>query len=101
MPNNAERMMKRCSISSFVILAAGLFAFIQTVSLLPPILLASVGWALSGPMKDSVLNISEVLTGYRERLQKPLIKMERQEGCESPNHRRRKDLKTQNLCVPV
>ncbi len=107
------------SISCFVVLGAGLFAFIQTFSLLSPILLsfllvllialavnplisrmraltggrmiptglvalalvagiALVGWALFGPMKDSVLNISEALPGYWERLQKPLIKMERQ-----------------------
>lgn len=119
MPNNPAPKMKPRSISSYVILGAGLFAFIQTFSLLSPILLsfllvllialainplisrmrnltggrkiptglvaltlvagiALVGWALFGPMKDSVLNISEALPGYWERLQKPLIKMERQ-----------------------
>ena len=119
MPNNPEQKMKRHSISCSVILGAGLFAFIQTFSLLSPILLSFllvlliaiavnplisrmraltggrkiptglvalalvagiglVGWALFGPMKDSVLNISEALPGYWERLQKPLIKMERQ-----------------------
>lgn len=119
MPNTPEAKMTPRSISCFVVLGAGLFAFIQTFSLLSPILLsfllvllialavnplisrmraltggrmiptglvalalvagiALVGWALFGPMKDSVLNISEALPGYWERLQKPLIKMERQ-----------------------
>ncbi len=111
--------MKPRPISRYVVLGAVLFAFIQTFSLLSPILLsfllvllialainplisrmraltggrqistglvalvlvatiALVGWALFGPMKDSVINISEALPGYWERLQKPLIKMERQ-----------------------
>ncbi len=119
MPNTPEAKMTPRSISFYVILGAGLFAFIQTFSLLSPILLSFllvlllslavnpiisrmraltggrkiptglvvmalvtgivlVGWALFGPMKDSVLNISEALPGYWERLQKPLIKMERQ-----------------------
>ena len=34
------------------------------------------GWAFYTPLKDSVTNLSEVLPGYWERLQKPLIKME-------------------------
>lgn len=37
-----------------------------------------VGWALFGPMKASVVNISEAVPGYWERLQKPLIKMEQE-----------------------
>lgn len=102
-----------------VVLAAALFAFIQTFSLLSPILLSLLlillislavnplisrmrawaggrrgatglvvvtlvavigltGWALFGPMKDSVLQLSEKLPAYWERLQKPLIKMEQQ-----------------------
>lgn len=40
--------------------------------------IALLGWALFGPMKASVLNISEAIPGYWERLQKPLIKMEQQ-----------------------
>lgn len=36
------------------------------------------GWALLGPMKTSILNISKTLPGYWERLQKPLIKFEQQ-----------------------
>lgn len=36
------------------------------------------GWALFGPMKTSILNISVSLPGYWERLQKPLIKIEQQ-----------------------
>jgi predicted PurR-regulated permease PerM len=40
--------------------------------------LVLAGWALFGPMKDSVLTISEALPDYWERLQKPLIKMEQQ-----------------------
>jgi predicted PurR-regulated permease PerM len=39
---------------------------------------ALVGWSLFGPMKDSVIKISEAVPGYWERLQKPLIKMEQQ-----------------------
>jgi predicted PurR-regulated permease PerM len=41
-------------------------------------LLALLGWALFGPMKASVINISEAVPGYWERLQKPLIKMEQE-----------------------
>ncbi len=37
---------------------------------------ALLGWALVGPMKVSIMNISEAVPGYWERLQKPLIKME-------------------------
>jgi predicted PurR-regulated permease PerM len=111
--------MKPRPISCYVILGAGLFAFIQTFSLLSPILfsfllvllialainplisrmraltggrkistglvtlalivgIGLMGWALFVPMKDSVINISEALPGYWERLQKPLIKIERQ-----------------------
>ncbi len=36
------------------------------------------GWAFFNPLRDSVANLSEVLPGYWERLQKPLIKMEQQ-----------------------
>jgi predicted PurR-regulated permease PerM len=35
-----------------------------------------LGWALFGPMKTSIVNFSESLPDYWERLQKPLIKME-------------------------
>lgn len=107
------------SIASYVILAGALLAFIQTFSLLSPILLsfllvllislalnpvisrmraltggrklptglitagliagiALLGWALFGPMKSSIIDISEAVPGYWERLQKPLIKMEQQ-----------------------
>ncbi len=119
MSNNSEPEVKSRSISFYVILGAGLFAFIQTFSLLSPILLSFLlvlllslainpmisrmraltggrkiptglvavalvagivlmGWALFGPMKDSVVTISESLPDYWERLQKPLIKMEQQ-----------------------
>jgi len=37
-----------------------------------------LGWALFGPMKSSILSISEAVPGYWERLQKPLIKIEQQ-----------------------
>ena len=40
--------------------------------------LALLGWAVFGPMKTSVISISEALPDYWERLQKPLIKMEQQ-----------------------
>lgn len=106
-------------ISFYVILGAVLFTFIQTFSLLSPILLsfllvllislavnpvisrvraltggrkiptglvvaglaavmALVGWSIFGPMKNSVIKISDAVPGYWERLQKPLIKMEQQ-----------------------
>jgi predicted PurR-regulated permease PerM len=39
---------------------------------------ALMGWSLFGPMKDSVIKISDAVPGYWERLQKPLIKMEQQ-----------------------
>ncbi len=105
------------SIGFYIILAAGLLAFIRAFSLLSPILLsfllvllvtlalnpvisrirsltggrkiptglvtvglitgvALLGWALFGPMKTSIMSISEAVPGYWERLQKPLIKME-------------------------
>lgn len=38
----------------------------------------STGWAFFGPMKTSVTKFSEQLPGYWERLQKPLIRMEKQ-----------------------
>jgi len=107
------------SISFYVILAAALFAFIQTFSLLAPILLSFLlillitlavnpviskmrgltggrkiataliaagfisvvvltGMAFIGPVKSSFTSISERLPGYWERLQKPMIKMEKQ-----------------------
>jgi predicted PurR-regulated permease PerM len=40
--------------------------------------MALMGWSLFGPMKDSVIKISDAVPGYWERLQKPLIKMEQQ-----------------------
>lgn len=40
--------------------------------------MALVGWSLFGPMKESVIKISDAVPGYWERLQKPLIKMEQQ-----------------------
>ncbi len=45
------------------------------------------GWAFFNPLKDSVNNLSEVLPGYWERLQKPLIKMEQ--------HAKRSEVKLQ------
>jgi predicted PurR-regulated permease PerM len=44
------------------------------------VLIALTGWAFFGPMKDAVTKLSERLPTYRERLQKPLIKMEQQAG---------------------
>jgi predicted PurR-regulated permease PerM len=41
-------------------------------------IMALVGWSLFGPMKESVIKISDAVPGYWERLQKPLIKMEQQ-----------------------
>jgi predicted PurR-regulated permease PerM len=102
-----------------VILGAVLFAFIQSFSMLSPILLSLLlillislavnplilrmrvlrggrksatglivaalvvvivltGWAFFGPMKDSVIRLSEQVPAYWERLQKPLIKIEQQ-----------------------
>lgn len=40
--------------------------------------IALTGWAFFGPMKASVTKFSEQLPGYWERLQKPLIRMEKQ-----------------------
>lgn len=45
------------------------------------------GWAFFHPLRDSVNNLSEVLPGYWERLQKPLIKMEQ--------HAKRSEVKLQ------
>jgi predicted PurR-regulated permease PerM len=107
------------SIAFYVFLGAALFAFIQSFSLLSPILLSFLlvilisvsinpliswirsltggrklaaglfivgfvtvlvltGWAFFGPMKDTVVNLTEQLPEYWERLQKPLIRMEQQ-----------------------
>jgi predicted PurR-regulated permease PerM len=117
MPNNHKPEVRPASVYSYLILGAGLFAFIQTFSLLSPILLslllillislafnpvisrmraftggrkgatglivaalvvviALMGWAFFGPMKESVTKLSEQLPAYWERMQKPLIKME-------------------------
>ena len=119
MPNNPKPEVKPRSVSFHVLLAAACFVFIQTFSLLAPILLSLLltllislavnpvisrmrawtggrkgatglvaaalvvvlgltGWAFFGPMKASVSKFSEQLPGYWERLQKPLIKMEKQ-----------------------
>ena len=45
------------------------------------------GWAFYNPLRDSINNLSEVLPGYWERLQKPLIKMEQ--------HAKRSEVKLQ------
>ena len=42
------------------------------------VVLGLTGWAFFGPMKASVTKFSEQLPGYWERLQKPLIRMEKQ-----------------------
>ena len=107
------------SISFYLILAAVLFAFIETFSLLSPILLsfllillislavnpvisrmraltggrrgatglvvaalvavtALTGWAFLVPMKNSITKFSDQLPAYWARLQKPLIRMEKE-----------------------
>jgi len=119
MPSNSNPETKPIANYSYVLLAAALFVFIQTFSLLSPILLSFLlillvslatnpvisrlrawtggrkgatglvamtlvavigltGWAFFVPMKTSVSKLSEKLPGYWERLQKPLIKMEKQ-----------------------
>jgi predicted PurR-regulated permease PerM len=119
MPPNPPSVASPRSVAFYVLLAAALFAFIQTFSLLSPILLSLLlillislavnplisrmrtwtggrrgatglvvvtlvavigltGWAFFGPMKASVVQLSEKLPAYWERLQKPLIKMEKQ-----------------------
>lgn len=42
------------------------------------VVVALTGWAIFGPMKNSVTRLSEQLPAYWERFQKPLIKMEQQ-----------------------
>jgi predicted PurR-regulated permease PerM len=119
MPNNPKPEVKSRSVCFYVLLGAALFAFIETFSLLSPILLslllvllislavnplifrmraltggrkvatvliaaalvvglgvASV--AFFAPMKTAATKLSEQLPGYWARLQKPLIKMEKQ-----------------------
>jgi predicted PurR-regulated permease PerM len=119
MPDNPISDPKQRSIVFYVLLAAAVFVFVQSFSLLSPILLSLLlivlislavnpvisrlrswtggrkgatglmvvtlvavigltGWAFFGPMKDSVGKFSDQLPGYWERLQKPLIKMEKQ-----------------------
>lgn len=119
MPQDVTPEIKPRPVYFYVVLAAALFAFIQTFPLLSPILLsfllillislavnpvicrmraltggrklatglvaatmvmaiALTGWAFFVPMRTSVAKLSEQLPGYWERLQKPLIKMEKQ-----------------------
>jgi len=119
MPTQPEPVVKPRAISFYVLLAAALFVFIQTFSVLSPILLSLLlillitlavnpviswlrkwiggrkvatglivlalvavigltGWAFFVPMKASVIKLSANLPAYWERLQKPLIKMEKQ-----------------------
>src|SRR3989339_541717 len=117
--NNGKPEVKQPAISFYLLLAAALFVFIETYSLLSPILLSLLlillvslavnpvisrlrawtggrkgatglvvatlvvvicltGWALFGPMMASLSKFSEQLPNYWHRLQKPLIKMEKQ-----------------------
>ncbi len=117
MTNSLEPSSRRLSLSSCLLFAVAIFAFVQTFSLLSPIYLSILltllislalnplvnklrtltggrkgatglvvvaliaviglsGWAFFTPLKESVTNLSEVLPGYWERLQKPLIRME-------------------------
>jgi predicted PurR-regulated permease PerM len=119
MPNDPKPEVKSCSVCFYVLLGAALFAFIETFSLLSPILLslllvllislavnplisrmraltggrkvatvliaaalvvvlALTSVAFFGPMKAAATKLSEQLPSYWERLQKPLIKMEKQ-----------------------
>ena len=119
MPNSPQPEVKPRSVFFYLILAAALFAFIETFKLLSPILLSLLlillislavnpvisrmraltggrkvttgliaaaliavialsGWAFFVPMRASATKLSEQLPGYWERLQKPLIKMEKQ-----------------------
>jgi predicted PurR-regulated permease PerM len=119
MPTDSKPDPKPRAISFYILLAAALFVFIESFSLLSPILLSLLlillialavnpviawmrvwtggrrvatglivlalvavlgltGWAFFVPMKASIAKISERLPGYWERLQKPLIKMEKQ-----------------------
>lgn len=119
MPTDPKPDARPRAVSFYVLLAAALFVFIQTFSLLSPILLSLLlillitlavnpviswlrawtggrkvatglivlalmavigltGWAFFVPMKASVTKISERMPAYWERLQKPLIKMEKQ-----------------------
>jgi predicted PurR-regulated permease PerM len=119
MPNHPKPFVKPPSASFYVLLAVGLLIFIQTFTLLSPILLSLLlillislavnpvisriraftggrriatglvaaalvaimgltGWAIFVPMKASVSKLVEHLPSYWERLQKPLIRMERQ-----------------------
>ncbi len=119
MPNHPEKEDKPRAISFYVLLAAALFVFIKTFTVLSPILLSALlillitlavnpvisrirvriggrkaatglivlalvavigltGWAFSVPMKVSVARLSKDLPDYWERIQRPLIKMEKQ-----------------------
>ena len=119
MPDNPKPEVKPRSVTFYMLLAAALLVFIQTFSLLAPILLsfllillvslavnpvisrlraltggrkvatglvaaalvvviALTGWAFFGPMKASVTKFSIQLPSYWERVQKPLIRMEKQ-----------------------
>jgi predicted PurR-regulated permease PerM len=119
MPNERTPEPRRHPVYAYVILGAALFAFIQSYSLLSPILLSFIlivlislainpvvsklrswtggrtgatllvvvalfglvgvtGWLFVGPMKNSLTNFVSELPDYWQRVQKPLIKAERQ-----------------------
>jgi predicted PurR-regulated permease PerM len=67
MPNNAEPEVKAPSISYYIILGASLFAFIQTFTLLSPILLSFLLILLISLAVNPVITWMRALTGGRKR----------------------------------
>lgn len=66
MPDNPEQAIKARSISSYIILGAALFAFIQSFSLLSPILLSFLLVLLISLAINPVIFRMRVLTGGRK-----------------------------------
>jgi predicted PurR-regulated permease PerM len=65
-PINPQPEMKACSVSSYVLLAAALFVFVETFSLLSPILLSFLLILLISLAVNPVISRMRALTGGRK-----------------------------------
>lgn len=63
-------------VNKLRVFTGGRKAAAAAVAIAMVVIFAFSSWAFYRPLRDSVSNLTEVLPGYWERLQKPLIKME-------------------------